>query len=339
MPKVALIGLGTMGQLHAEAWSRMPGVQFIGISGQHAEKTQRLAARFGVQAYYGLDQLLAEADFDVLDICVPSYLHHAFVLKAANAGKHVVCEKPLALHAREAEELVETCKARGVRLFVGHDLRFCPEYERAHRLVKSGKLGRTAVVRMSRTTAYPQGWDNWFADEARSGGLLMDLLIHDFDWLRWTFGEVKRVTARRASRDSEAGPLEYVLVTLRMEDGTIALVEGSWAHTEFNSSFEITGTGGMIVENMANNAPLLLRQRSGLQQSEGGVIVPELIANKSPLQKELEHFVRCLETGSESLITAYDGFKAVEIAEAAIASARTGESVTLSRTASKEVTP
>lgn len=331
MPKVALIGLGTMGRLHAEAWSRMPEVQFVALSGQHPEKTERLAAQYGVQAFYGIDALLAEADFDVLDICLPSYLHHEYVLKAANAGKHVICEKPLALRTEAAKEMLAVCQARGVRLFVGHDLRFCPEYERARELVKSGALGQVAVVRMSRTTAFPRGWDDWFADETRSGGLLLDLLIHDFDWLRWTFGEVRRVTARRSSRAAEAGPLEYALATLRFEDGMIALVEGSWAHTEFNSSFEIAGTNGMLAENMASSTPLALRLHPDRKQPESGVIVPELVVGRSPLEKELAHFVRCLTTGSEPLVTAFDGYKAVEIAEAAIASARTGETITLAQ--------
>jgi predicted dehydrogenase len=327
MLKVALLGLGTMGKLHADVWSRMPGVQIVGVSGQNQLKTNEIAAQYGVKAHYSLDQLLDEAEFDVLDICLPTYLHKPYTIQAARAGRHVITEKPLGLTVEEGQEMIDTCLQHNVNLFVCHTLRFCPEYANARSMVASGALGRIGVVRLSRNSSYPNGWNDWFADFSKSGGLTLDLLIHDLDWLRWTFDEVTRVTAQRVFRAGESGKLEYVLISLRMMDGTIAHVEGSWAHSAFTSKFEIAGDKGMLVENMADSTPLQVHTRSSHGKNQQDVIVPEVLLHKNPVQRQLEHFADCLMNGKQPIVTAYDGLKAVEIARAALLSIETGQPV------------
>lgn len=329
--RIALIGSGSMGSVHAEAHARNPRAELVGIFDSRLETAEALAERLGTRAYATLEQLMAAENPDIIDICLPTFLHKDYVLLAASYGKHVICEKPIAGSLADARAMIDACREAGVHLYVGHVVRFFPEYAQVRALIQGGEIGEVGTVRTERVSACPRGHEGWYRDFDKSGGVLLDLMLHDFDWLRWTFGEARRVTAVRACRDSEDGPLEYALATLRMEDGTIALIEGSWAHTEFSSSFEIAGTQGMLAENMADNTPLTFRPRRDPGHAERGVIVPELIANKGPLQKELEHFIRCLNTGGDPLITAFDGLKAVEIAEAAIESARTGESITLPR--------
>src|SRR5690606_8031401 len=131
---------------------------------------------------------------------------------AAAAGKHVFCEKPISISIEDAKAMVEACEKAGVTLMVGHVLRFFPEYDAARDAVAGGRLGDPKVIRATRASAFPTwGSDNWFADESRSGGPIVDLIIHDIDWIRWTFGEVQRVYAKRTER--------YALVTLRLESG------------------------------------------------------------------------------------------------------------------------
>ena len=328
MLKVAVIGLGTMGAAHLEAWMAVPDVKVVAVCSRDQVKGGEFAARCGAQAFTSFEVMCEQVDFSVADICLPTHLHPAFIRKAAEAGKHVVCEKPLALLPDEAEQCIQLCAQRGVKLMVGHDLRFCPEYRQAHDRIAAGELGQVGIVRMSRRSHYPFGTDNWYADASRSGGVIMDLLIHDLDWLLWTFGPASRVTALKVGRDAASGPLEYALIAIRFKNGTIAHVEGSWAHADFRSSFEISGTKGMLVEDMMDSIPLTVIKRAD-SKAASGVAVPEMTLNRNPYEVELAHFADCIRDGAEPIITPLDALRAVELARAAVISAETGQPVGL----------
>ena len=139
-------------------------------------------------------------DVDVIDICTPTHLHHEMVLQAAAAGKHIICEKPLARTVTQAQEMIRVCRNAGVRLFVAHVVRFFPEYALAKAQVQAGKVGKPAVVRLSRGSYRPKKPSgNWFLDIEKSGGMMLDLMIHDFDYARWISGEVESVFAKNVS--------------------------------------------------------------------------------------------------------------------------------------------
>jgi UDP-N-acetylglucosamine 3-dehydrogenase len=328
MLNVAVIGLGTMGNVHVEAWSRISDVNVAAVSALDREKTEAVASRYGAKPYSQLEALLEQPDIDLVDICLPTYLHKQFVTKAAEAGKHIICEKPLGLDVKEARDMIDVCEQNGVELYAAQVVRFFPEYVNACVQVKKGKIGNPGIVRLSRGGPFPRAWENWYADEKKSGGLILDMMIHDFDWLRWTFGEVERVMARRVVRSEGTNPLEYVLVTLRTEDGVIAHVEGTWAHPSFRTSFEIAGDKGMIVHDSRDSAPLSLQLRAHEDKGvDPGVAVPESPLHKDPYQRQLEHFSRCLMTGARPIVTAHDALKAVEISQAALKSASSGKPV------------
>ncbi|MFC4619534.1 Gfo/Idh/MocA family protein [Camelliibacillus cellulosilyticus] len=327
--KVAVIGLGTMGKVHTNMWSNIPQAELVAVHSLDVEKMKAVAARYGAAPVQQIEELLA-SDVDVVDICLPTYLHKPYIIKAAEAGKHVISEKPLGLNAREAESIIQVCEKYGVSLFVAQVVRFFPEYAAVKEQIADGRIGKPGVVRLSRGGAAPIGWENWYADDAKSGGLILDSMIHDFDWLRWTFGDVKRVMARCVSQSSTDGHRAYALVTLRMEDGTIGHVEGTWAHQTFKTSFEIAGDQGMLAYDSQESAPLEVSLHSDENGAvKAGVSVPESPLNESPYQRELAHFADCLLTGKTPIVTAYDALKAVEISEAAIASAMSGRPVEL----------
>ena len=329
MLKIAIIGTGTMGKEHAAAWANIPEATVTAVYGRNHDRAQALAASCGAVAYTSFEEMVAEADFDIVDICLPTDLHYSFIESAAAAGKHVICEKPLALTSEEARRIIALCENRGVRLFVCHNLRFCPEYEQARRLVDEGELGTVSVVRMFRRSHFPRGAGDWYADPLRSGGVMFDLIIHDLDWLRWTFGEAERVTALHFKRSEGAEPLEYALVTIRMSSGVLVHIEGSWAHTDFESGFEISGSKGMLVEKMADSMPLAL----GLRAEPGmaaPVAVPELTLNQNSYELQMAHIVDCMLRDTKPLLNPFDAMKAVELSEAATISARTGQPFLLS---------
>ncbi len=193
---------------------------------------------------------------DIVDVCVPTFLHKSYVMKAADAGKHVICEKPLARSLEDAREMLDYCREKDVRLFVGHVLRFFPEYREAKALVDQGAIGDVAVVRTTRGGGFPMAWNNWYADFQNSGGLVLDMIIHDFDFLRWCFGEVERVYAKSLFGRGHYG-MDYALVTLRFASGVIAHVEGTWAHESFSMKFELAGKSGIIDYDSASDQPLV----------------------------------------------------------------------------------
>lgn len=183
--RVGIVGAGTMGSVHAES-HREAGHEVVAIYDPRPEAAAAVAAPVGARAVGSFEELLADPAIEVIDVCVPTYLHRAYVEAAARASKQVICEKPLALTLEDGRAMIEACRQAGVQLFVGHVVRFFSEFILAKRLVEEGKVGRPGLVRMSRGGPFPRGWDNWYADPRRSAPLLLDLVIHDFDWLRWT---------------------------------------------------------------------------------------------------------------------------------------------------------
>lgn len=172
----------------------------------------------------------------------------------------------------------------------------------------------------------PRGWNNWYADYPMSGGCILDLIIHDFDWLRWTFGEVERVYAK-GLLDSQLPEHDYSLVTLRFASGAIGHVEGTWADPGgFKVGIEIAGDKGLLEYNF--NQPTGVPFKAAFATGPGpraAVAVPESPIAINPYQAELQHFVDCVEWGVTPSITPADGLAAVKIACAAIESIETGQ--------------
>ncbi|WP_346428492.1 Gfo/Idh/MocA family protein [Alicyclobacillus mengziensis] len=331
MLKVLVIGAGTMGSVHATAYADMTQAELVGVVDIRLSAAEAVAAKLQTKAFKSFEAALASEDIDVVDICVPTYLHRRYVEQVAGAGKHVVCEKPMARNLEDAQAMIEACEGAGVQLFIAQVVRFFPEYRRAHDLVIKGAIGEVGNARAFRGGVFPTAWNDWYANVELSGSLIVDLMIHDFDFLRWCFGDVERVYAK-SQLGRELNRTDHALVSLRFKNGIIAHVEGSWAYPSgFRTELEITGTKGMITHDSAATAAIHKQLRSSGGQNGGkegsSVAVPESPLRKSPYQLELEHFMDCLRTGTDPLVTAEDAYKALEISFCALKSARTGEPV------------
>ncbi|KRG15427.1 Gfo/Idh/MocA family protein [Lederbergia galactosidilytica] len=322
--KIAIVGIGKLGQRHLDKWKKITSVEVVGVVARNQDKLRVVAEKYDVKPFTSLEELLNEVDVDIVDVCTPTATHGEFVKQAAQAKKHIICEKPLALTSKEAEEMIQACEENQVQLLVGHTLRFFPEYANARTQVKNGKIGQPGVVRLTRGVPFPAGRE-WYADEEQSGGLFLDLGSHELDWLQWTFGEVTRVMAKHVKRDQQDEQLEYGFVTLRMADGTIAYVELSWAETQFQATYELAGDKGMITYDHNATVPLSVNMRS----TDHAVQMPKSLMHKDPYQRQFEHFLDCIAGKTEPIVTATDALKAIEIAEAAVQSSETGQPVTL----------
>jgi predicted dehydrogenase len=335
MMRVALVGAGGMASVHAGCYHAIENAELAGVLDIRPEAAEALAGKYGAKAYTDFDTMLAELRPDVVDVCCPTPWHVDYVVRAAELAdelgiKGISTEKPMARTLADCDRMIAACEKAGVPLFVAHVVRFFPEFALAKREVEAGNVGRPASVRTRRGGPMPRAWDDWYADFDRSGGAVLDLIIHDFDWLRWTFGEVERVYAR-GTGTSQLPSFDYALVTLRFKNGTIGHVEGTWADPGgFKVTVEIAGDGGLLEYNA--NQPTGAPFKAALNVGTGaraGVAVPESPTGNNPYQLELAHFLDCLERGATPSILPQDGKEAVRIALAAIESIQTGEAVTL----------
>ncbi|WP_409293980.1 Gfo/Idh/MocA family protein [Peribacillus sp. SCS-26] len=336
MLNVLLIGAGTMGGTHGAAYTGMEDAVLCGIVDVNLEKAEELANRLNTKAFESFEEAVAALPpLDVVSVCLPTPFHKPFVKKAADLGLHVVCEKPLARSLADAREMIDYCREKNVKLYVGHVVRFFPEYVRAKQIIEEGRIGKVGMVRTTRGGQFPMGSNDWYADYEASGGLVLDMIIHDFDFLRWCFGDVERVFAK-GIKDGGLKHRDYSLVTLRFKSGVIAHVEGTWAHQGFSTQFEFAGSEGIIDHDSKKSVPVIFEGR-GESAAAGGVAVPESPLKQNPYFEELTHFIQCIKSGEEPIVSAEDAYKAMEIALAALESMKTGKEIVLDETLKEEV--
>jgi len=179
----------------------------------------------GIATYTDLDEMIAKEDFEMVDICLPTYLHKEYTIKMLNAGKHVLCEKPMALNEADCEEMIATAQKVGKKLMIGQCLRFEPQYLYLKELVTNETFGKVRYANMTRIGALPLwGFERWFQDTARSGGCALDLHIHDVDMLRFLFGEPEAVSATAVD---DVTRWQYINSRF-FYDGFVAEATGSW---------------------------------------------------------------------------------------------------------------
>ncbi len=243
MLKVAVVGAGYIGLAHIAAYKACPEAKVIAVvdmSEQNREKG-RLAAGDGCRAYATLEDALAAGEIHVADVCLPTNMHESFVVKAANAGCHVLCEKPVTFDLPSFDRMAGACGANGVKFMVAQVARWWPEFKEITRTLKEGQLGPIHMIYEKRLAQHPN-WAAWHRRPEVSGGGLYDINIHDIDYLYSVFGMPRRVYA--SGWKSPTGCWNHVATTLSWADGTSAVVETSLEMTgDFPFSIEFRATG------------------------------------------------------------------------------------------------
>lgn len=329
---VGLVGAGKLGQLHARHWASLPNVRLVAVADPLIDNARVLAASVRAAspppAFADLPTLLARARPDIVDICTPTPTHRPLIEQAVAARCTVFVEKPLARTLADCDALVDLVRQTGTFLMVGHVVRWFPAFAHAKAVVDSGGVGQPAAIRTAREAAFPRRGgspQSWYDDVQQSGGVILDVLLHDFDWLRWCFGPVARVYARGLTfQPQHHGLRDYALVTLRFASGAVAHVTGSWAHPgPVRTTFEICGDGGLLEWDSDRTASVsLLRPDLRAQESP-------LLPSDDPYLSELRAFADALRAGHPPPVTVEDGREAVRIALAALGSLQTGQAVAL----------
>jgi myo-inositol 2-dehydrogenase / D-chiro-inositol 1-dehydrogenase len=279
---VGVVGAGSMAQAHVPAWQAL-GAE---VRVQSLRAPTAFAARHGVAVEESLAALVSSSD--VVDVCSPTSTHEEVVLAALAGGRDVVCEKPLARTSAAAQSLVDRATDAGRMLFPAHVVRYFPAYRDAERRVRSGEVGTVRTLSLSRQVASPH--EGWFHDVEASGGVVLDLMVHDLDQALWLLGPVRRVAAE--SLDA-AG--DWVIARLEHAQGAVSTVEARWGPPEVGFATEVTieGTAGTL-RHSATDVP-------------AGVDDPYLL--------ELRDVVDHLGSGAPTRVSAQDGVDAVALVE------------------------
>ena len=242
MLKVGLIGCGFMGAMHANCYKNLPGVTLAAVADIRRDKAEALANGTDAVIYADGMELIENAELDVIDICLPTYLHARYALAAMDKVGYLFVEKPLALTVAEGEEMRKKSEATGTRVQVGQVIRFWDEYVALRDIVKSGKYGKVVNANFRRISPRPDwGWEDWLLDETRSGGAAQDLHIHDIDFVLSLFGEPKSFFSIKNSHGENNSYVNTVLAY----DGFPVSVEGTW---DLPGSYPFTATFRVVFE-------------------------------------------------------------------------------------------
>jgi predicted dehydrogenase len=300
MKNIGLVGLGFIGKTHLEAYQHMENAEVKAIYTRKGGDNDSLAPTYPFVEEY--EDLLANKDIDIVDICLPTFLHEEYILKAANAGKHIICEKPLTLTVDSAHRILQEVNRKQVRLFVGNVLRFWPEYELIKSYSESGLLKEIELVHAKRLGQVP-AWSNWFQFPEKSGGALFDLHIHDIDFVSYLLGKVESVYA--VGTKNSYGAWDHVMTTLTFQNQSKAFVEASQRMPNgypFTMSFRAQ-TSQSVLDlhiNAGENIEKINNSDHQFWYYTHQKKVPITVDSSDAFQKELSYFVNCIEKGEEN---------------------------------------
>ena len=334
MQKIAIIGAGFVGEAHAAACVNSKILDLVGVCDVNEESGKKLAAKHNVPYYPDAEKMLSEADIDIVDICVPTFLHCENVLLAAKYGKHIVCEKPIVLSLNEMDKILEAVNKAGVKFMVAQVVRFWPEYVEIKKMYDKGDFGDVKMIYANRLAQHPN-WTQWHKEPQKSGGGLFDLHLHDVDVAYHMFGQVESVYA--AGWKSKTGCYNHVISTLKFKNGVKAVLEGAFDMTEnypFTMFFRIVGEGKTAEYSMVAGFNLedVSSSRRDLVVFENGKspVKAEIDLNEDAYQTELDYFAKCVESGQPlSIITPEQSREVVRIMLAIQESLETGNVVKL----------
>lgn len=322
MVNIGLVGAGFIGKTHLEAYQALPNAEVLEICTQSGELADFPSYQGKVTADY--DALLNNPVIDVVDICLPTFLHEAYIIKAAQAGKHIICEKPLALSSKAVKRIRTAIEKAGVRFFAGHVLRFWPAYQEIRKWSRHMKQD-LEIIHAKRLGQAPT-WSEWFQYPEKSGGALFDLHIHDIDFTCYLLGEAESVYA--VGTQNEHGAWNHLLTTLCFKNGEKAFIEASHmmpAAYPFTMSFraqaqdetcEFQLKAGENIEQV-NDSNLILYEG----ENQKKVAVEETDA----FQNELGYFLKCIENEQENLLIPLDDvLYIIQLLEAIEQSLKTG---------------
>ena len=338
---IGLIGSQFISTIHAEALRSVTDAEIVAVMSPTPGHASDFAAKYGIPHHFTeLDPLLDMDDVDMVIVGAPNFVHCEIVVAAADAGKHVVIEKPLCMNLAEADRMIAACKGANVKLMYAEELCFTPKYVRLKALLDEGALGRAAVLKQSEKHDGPHAYHFWDVERS-GGGVTMDMGCHAIAFFRWLNGRnpIKSVYAQMSTSvhgEKTQGDDNSILI-LEFQNGVIAVAEESWTKLGgMDDRAEIHGSEGVAyadvlqgnsIQTYSTKGVGYAVEKAGLTTGWSYTMYEEIWNYGFP--HELEHFVRCVKHDEQPLVTGEDGRAVLEAIFAAYESAGSGRKVML----------
>ena len=335
-----LIGYGAWGKCHAEAIRNTAGAELKGIVAKSESSRQQAAQDFPqAQVYSSVDDLIANAEIDIVDIVLPSYLHFDVASQVLRAGKDLLLEKPMCLEVAQCKALISIAKQHHCLLAIGHELRFSSLWSRVKEMIDEGYIGdpKYLLVELSRKP-YRLGAEGWRYDIDRVGNWILEEPIHFFDFARWYMsacGEPKQVFAV-ANSIQEGHPelQDNFSATLRFENGAYAVISQSLSMFEHHQIVKVAGTKGSLWASWSGAMDRTRHPRFFLKASQGDVVedikIDKITGEVFELEDQIAMLVQAKQDPSVLRATGEDGMWSVAMCMAAQASVDAGQPIAIS---------
>ncbi|MBP3695978.1 MAG: Gfo/Idh/MocA family oxidoreductase [Clostridia bacterium] len=291
MLKVGLVGVGGISGAHIPVWEEMNNAELVALCDIRPERMEKYGNK---RCYTDFDEMLANEELDILDICLPTYLHADFAVKAMEKGINVITEKPISLKEEDIDRVYSTAEKNNVKFMVAHVLRFWPEYELLKEIYDSKRYGKLLSGTMIRLGGYPKwSWDGWMMDEKRSGLTPFDLHIHDLDFMVYAFGLPKVAHQYRSKLPKQ----DFISICYDFGDFSINS-EASWYAAsypftaEFRFQFEdaiVASENGKMMIHLKDDEKIDLSQEA--DGDTGNINLPK----SNAYANEIIYFADCVE--------------------------------------------
>ncbi len=300
---VAVIGTGFWGKNHARNYKELENTNLVAICDVSPERAKTIADQYGAKAYTDSAAMLKDPEIQAVSVCTWSTKLAEEALKCLNAGKHVLVEKPMATDTNQAQTLLDTAKANGLHLTVGFLMRFIPGLQQIRQAVESKKIGELVSATAKRVTQWPE----------RIGdvGVVKDTAIHDIDVMRFISGEDPVSVYAKMGNMRHRQFEDYAQIMLTYESGKTAFIESNWLTPYKIRSLNVTGSEAIMRLDYNSQELWIENAKESVQPR---------IPFEEPLKAELKHFAECITEKKKPMITGEDGYKALEIALAAMES-------------------
>lgn len=336
--RFAIVGVGNIAPNHARAIQATPDAELVAVVTRRADKGREFVAQFGGTYFSEYHTLLTNKEVDVVALCTPHNLHLPMTLEAAAAGKHVLCEKPLARTVAECDQLIAACEAARVNLGVIFQFRFEPLALKLKALIESGKLG--ALIWNSTNTIWYRTNEYYASDPWRrtwggsGGGVLINQAVHMIDLMLWLSGRPQKITAQIRTLRHAIETEDSALATLEYEGGRLGLIQATTAaYPGYPERLEIYGTKGSAVYYKGLSKlewHLVDPKEDGLEETEvNSGAATHLSTNADSHTPQFQDFALAIREGRPPLVDGREGRKSVEVIEAIYRSAHENKSISL----------
>ncbi len=333
--KVGVIGCGAIAQRrHLLEYAANTEVEIVAVCDIREDRAEEMAALYGAETYTDYKDLLKDDAIDAISVCLPNYLHAPVSIDSLNAGKHVLCEKPMATSKEEAERMIQAAKDNDKLLMIAHNQRFVASHQKAKELIDSGKLGKIFSFRTTFGHAGPEGWsvdgrESWFFDKKRAFiGALGDLGVHKSDLIRYLLGEVAEVGAFVEGNAKEGADVDdNAVAILKMENGVIGNLTASWAYVAGDNATVIYAEKAVVRLEDDPDYSLIIHYNDGEVEKHQLEKIQTNEEGGQTTSHVIDHFVDAILNNKQPLITGEEGSKSLNVILAALESNETGQIV------------